>query len=62
MYLDNPYTKVETPAKPYRAPTRRSVVTRGGGRSGLVRNSGYVTTGGRSFASADLDWEVVGED
>lgn len=36
------------PAKEERVVTRAVVATSGGGRTGWVRNSGYVTIGGRS--------------
>lgn len=37
------------------------MVTSGGGRCGLVRNSGYVTMGGRSFGDEEEEeGDVVG--
>lgn len=41
---------------------RRDVVTRGGGRVGLARNSGYVTMGGRSMGVRGIVCVGVGEE
>lgn len=43
-----PCKSVARPAKEERVVTRAVVVTSGGGRGAWVRNSGYVTIGGRS--------------
>lgn len=40
--------RADKPPKAYSVLSRPFFVTSGGGRWGLVRNSGYVTTGGRS--------------
>lgn len=53
-YLLVAYRTVDRPAKAYKVLKMPFLVTSGGGRSGLTRNSGYVTMGGRSLAALSV--------